>query len=59
MWSQEVFKDLKSDLVPEASPPTDGASVQSVAAPVAMPGLEISDGSKDSHSPSSKQADAK
>lgn len=59
MWSQEVFKDLQSDLGPEASLPTDGASVQSIAALVVMPGLEISDGSKDSHSPSSKQVDAK
>lgn len=59
MWSQEVFKDLQSDLGPEASPPTDGASVQSVAALVVMLGLKISGGSKDSHSPSSKQVDAK
>lgn len=59
MRSQEVFKDLQSDLCAEASPPTDGASVQSIAALVVMPGLEISDGSKDSHLPSSKQVDAK
>lgn len=59
MWSQEDFKDLQSDLGPEASPPTDGASVQSIAALVVKPGVEISDGSKDSHSPSSKQVDAK